>query len=186
MIMPSTPATVPSLEIRSRSSALGINYGFHRSPLGRCLVGLSDGRICYLAFVTASDREMLADLAARWPAAGLSEAAEATGRIVEDLFSDSGANSVGLLVSGTPFQIDVWEALLQIPAGTVSSYAAIARRVGRPRATRAVGTAIGANPISWLIPCHRVVRSDGSLGGYRWGLKAKRACLDYEKRQIAI
>ena len=95
-----------------------------------------------------------------------------------------GSEKLQLLVCGTLFQIQVWRALLLIPWGSVATYSQMAERVGRPRAVRAVGTAIGANPIAWLIPCHRVLRSDGQLGGYRWGLERKRACLDYEKQQL--
>lgn len=172
------------LGVCAKSSRMTIDYGFHRTPLGRCLLGISVGSVCYLAFVTTGDRELLEDLAARWPGADLHEEPEATGEMIERIFNDSNGDGFELLVGGTSLQVDVWQALLGIPEGTVCSYADIAERVGRPKATRAVGTAIGANPIAWLIPCHRVVRSDGGLGGYRWGIERKKACLDFEKQHL--
>lgn len=125
---------------------------------------------------------MLADLSARWPGALLSESPEAVDATIAGVFSPvaSGDKAVRLLVRGTPFQVQVWAALLEIPPGRVGTYAEVARRVGRPKASRAVASAIGANRIAWLIPCHRVIRSDGQLGGYRWGPAMKKACLDYE------
>lgn len=161
-----------------------VDYGFHPTPLGRCLIGALEGRICHLAFApTGSDSQMLQDLSARWSGATLDSNCESTGRIMERVFSKtpSAEPATELMVRGTPFQVEVWKALLGIPHGTVRSYAEVAQSIGRPRAVRAVGTAIGANPIAWLIPCHRVIRSDGGLGGYRWGIAAKKACLDYEK-----
>ena len=161
-----------------------LGFGFHPTPLGRCLLAQSGDRICYLAFAPAGrDRERVQDLSRRWPAACLAEDSETTGRTVRRIFPEAGAKAapLKLLVRGTPFQIDVWQALLKIPPGDLRSYAEIALAVRRPKAVRAVGSAIGANPVAWLIPCHRVVRSDGGLGGYRWGLATKRACQAYEK-----
>ena len=95
-----------------------------------------------------------------------------------------GAGETRLLLSGGPFQIKVWEALMQIPSGHVTTYSDIAAAVGRPRAARAVGTAVGRNPISWIIPCHRALRRAGGLGGYHWGLGVKRAMLAYESARL--
>ena len=101
--------------------------------------------------------------------------------LVEELFKSERKKPLTLQVAGTPFQREVWQALLAIPRGTVTTYSDIANAIGRPKSARAVANAIGANPIAWLIPCHRVIRSDGSLGGYRWGLPRKQAMLAWEK-----
>lgn len=161
-----------------------ISYGFHPTPLGRCLIAETKGKICYLSFApTCSDEAILADLLKRWPGAQLGGESRSTAATAKRIFkkSDSTGGPIRLIVRGTQFQIAVWGALLEIPKGGVCTYADVARRVGRHKAVRAVGSAIGANPIAWLIPCHRVLRSDGGLGGYRWGLGAKQACLDFEK-----
>jgi len=137
-----------------------------------------------LAFAPAgSDSQILEDLAARWPGANLSPDLKRATMVVDSIFQPtrSSKGSIKLLALGTDFQIQVWQALLNIPYASLATYAEIAKAVGRPGASRAIGTAVGANPIAWLIPCHRVVRSDGGLGGYRWGLASKKACLAFEK-----
>lgn len=169
-----------------RKCELEIAYGFLPTPLGRCLIGETKERICYLAFAPeGQDREMLADLSRRWAGASLRSNQRQPARQINEIFpeSGSGAAPIKLLAQGTRFQVEVWRALLRIPTGGVQTYAGLARMIGRPKATRAVGTAIGANPIAWLIPCHRVIRSDGQLGGYRWGVATKKACLMYEKER---
>ncbi len=169
-----------------------IDYSFVETPLGHCLVGVTAGRICYLAFVpTAGESRALAGLARSWPGAALRARparADEMSSMLAAAFTPGtgGSGEMRLLVRGTPFQVQVWRALVAIPWGSVSTYAEVAQRVGRPRAVRAIGRAIGANPIAWLIPCHRVIRSDGQLGGYRWGLALKRACLDYEKQHMPV
>jgi len=178
---------LPKEAARANTQALAINYGFCETPIGRCLLGVCEGRICYLAFAPdGSDSEVLGDLAARWSGASLSQDVEVATMAMHSNFpaTESSSRVIKLLVQGTEFQIQVWQALLKIPYASLSTYAQVANAVGRPKATRAVGTAIGANPIAWLIPCHRVVRSDGGLGGYRWGLAAKKACLDFEKAAL--
>jgi AraC family transcriptional regulator of adaptative response/methylated-DNA-[protein]-cysteine methyltransferase len=124
----------------------------------------------------------VADLARRWPAAQLTRDDDAIAKSATRAFPESlrQGGPLALHVRGTNFQIRVWEALLRIPAGATTSYAAIATAVGNPRASRAVGSAVGANPISWLIPCHRVLRGDGGLGGYAWGPARKRSMLVWE------
>jgi O-6-methylguanine DNA methyltransferase len=169
-------------------SALKIKYGCHPTPLGRCLIGTAVGRICYLAFApSGTDPDLLQDLMSRWPGAMLVKNQKSTGRTMKSIFpkNQPSALPTGLLLRGTPFQVKVWKALLDIPQGETRTYADLARSIGRPRAVRAVGSAIGANLIAWLIPCHRVVRSDGGLGGYRWGIAAKQACLYFEKEEAA-
>jgi AraC family transcriptional regulator of adaptative response/methylated-DNA-[protein]-cysteine methyltransferase len=164
-----------------------IDYGFHATPVGPCLIGMIGHKVVYLAFVSGGTEErFLQDLARRWPGALLRPDAESARRLVSAVFEAEGVNAVDLtlLLRGTEFQIEVWRALLCLPMGSVRSYADVARSIGRPTATRAVAAAIGANPVAWLVPCHRVVRSDGKLGGYRWGAAMKQACLAYEERRF--
>jgi AraC family transcriptional regulator of adaptative response/methylated-DNA-[protein]-cysteine methyltransferase len=179
--------SVPPKAAKGKACELKIDYGFVQKPLGRCLIGEVGASICYLAFApTGSDSKMLADLAARWPGASLNHDPHRADKTSTVVFDQRGSADTGikLLVRGTCFQVEVWRALLGIPPGNVCTYAEVARRVGRPKATRAVGSAIGANPIAWLIPCHRVIRSDGQLGGYRWGVAMKKACLGFEKQSM--
>ena len=139
----------------------------------------TDRGLCGLAFAAETGRDAaMADLTGRWPRAHF---AEDRGRIapwVEAAFRGSGQTR--LLMIGGPFQIKVWEALLQVPTGHVTTYSDIAAAIGHPRAVRAVGTAVGRNPVSFLIPCHRALRKAGGLGGYHWGLDVKRAMLAWE------
>lgn len=151
------------------------------------LVGVSlarlSGGVCYLEFTDDDLEQALARLQARWPGAELVASEGQTAQTADGIFhrSQVGGSSLHLLVRGTNFQVQVWNALMRIPQGHLMDYAGVARWIGNPAATRAVGTAIGANPIAWLIPCHRVLRGDGSLGGYRWGTTRKSACLLYEQ-----
>lgn len=134
--------------------------------------------LCGLAFSAEMGREAaMADLAGRWPAARLTEDPDRVVPLAEAAFGGAGAD---LHLIGAPFQIKVWEALLRIPSGHVTTYSEIAQSIGHPAAVRAVGTAVGRNPISFLIPCHRALRKSGGLGGYHWGLPVKRAMLAWE------
>ena len=126
--------------------------------------------------------EAYEDLARRWPNASFRHDPDAIRPWVEAAFGKGGEARLALI--GAPFQIKVWEALLQIPSGHVTTYSEIARVVGNPKAVRAVGTAVGRNPVSWLIPCHRALRKSGGLGGYHWGLPVKRAMLAYEAARL--
>lgn len=154
----------------------------HPSPFGNCLLALTDRGICALAFLDSAESDAALDrLQKNWPKAALKQDPELTSQLVKCIFSESdGRQPLNLLVKGTNFQIKVWEALLRIPAGCVCSYEDIARRIGQPGATRAVGAAVGSNPVAWLIPCHRVIRKSGHTGGYRWGTARKKAMLDWE------
>lgn len=174
-------------EARRRGAGLEIAYGFHASPFGEALLLMTEGGICGLAFVdedAGQDRQVaLDDMMARWPRARFREAAQDTRELAACVFSSEGAHSdrtVPLVLIGTPFDLQVWQALLQIPIGQIVSYTQIAQQLGRPSASRAVGTANGRNPISFIVPCHRALRGDGSLGGYYWGLTRKRALIAWE------
>lgn len=158
-----------------------ISYGWFETPFGRALAMGTERGICGLAFVeeTGPDAAM-ADMTARWPAAQYVENAALLRADVDAAF---GGGETRLFLIGAPLQIKVWEALMHIPSGQVTTYSEIAHRVGAPRAVRAVGTAVGRNPVSWIVPCHRALRKSGGLGGYHWGLPVKRAMLAYEAAQ---
>ncbi|MBK8900199.1 MAG: methylated-DNA--[protein]-cysteine S-methyltransferase [Anaerolineaceae bacterium] len=171
-------------EFKQKGAGLTIQYGFHDSPFGECLIALTERGICGLQFVADSDREAaLAELKASWPQAAFVEDAEATRPYIGPIFNLSDAEerpSLPLYLKGTNFQIQVWQALLKIPAGTAVSYGTIAQMIGNPKASRAVGSAVGNNPVGYLIPCHRVIRQAGGLGDYRWGSSRKKAILGWE------
>ena len=171
-------------EVRRRGEGLVVRYGYHGSPFGECLLGSTDRGICALGFVDAGGRdETLDDLRSRWPRAIWQRDDQATRRLADRVFylaPARGDPALALHVHGTNFQVRVWEALLRVPEGALVTYGALARAVGDPRASRAVGSAVGANPISYLIPCHRVIRSTGVVGNYRWGSTTKKALIGWE------
>ncbi|MBC8084063.1 MAG: methylated-DNA--[protein]-cysteine S-methyltransferase, partial [Hymenobacter sp.] len=164
------------------AAGLDIRYGFHPTPFGECLLSLTDRGICGLTFQASTEQAAAVQaLHQQWPCARLRSAPAETGPVVQQLFAPTAASKpLALLLKGTNFQIKVWEALLRIPPGQVVSYAAVAAAVGRPGASQAVGGAVGANAIGYLIPCHRVIQQHGGLGGYRWGETRKQALLGWE------
>lgn len=158
-----------------------IRFGWFDSPFGEALVMGTDRGLCGLAFSEETGRaEAMDDMQSRWPNATYAEDPSALQADVDAAFR---GGETRLFLIGAPLQIKVWEALLQIPSGQVTTYSQIAQHVGSPRAVRAVGTAVGRNPISWIVPCHRALRKSGGLGGYHWGLPVKRAMLAYEAAQ---
>lgn len=159
-------------------AGLEIRYGFAPSPFGEAMVMATGRGLCGLAFTEETGRDAaLEDMRARWPKATCIEDANHIAPLAAAAFGGRGAS---LHLIGAPFQIKVWEALLRIPSGHVTSYSQIAAAIGHPRAVRAVGTAVGRNPVAFLIPCHRALRKSGGLGGYHWGLPVKRAMLAWE------
>jgi len=166
-------------EFARKGAGLSIRYGWFDSPFGEALAMGTERGLCGLAFTSETGRQAaFDDLVARWPEADYIEDASAITPWVEAAFGLRGHTQLHMI--GAPFQIKVWEALLQIPSGHVSTYSDIAQAVGKPKAVRAVGTAVGRNPVSFLIPCHRALRKSGALGGYHWGLPVKRAMLAWE------
>ncbi len=162
---------------------LRIFWGWFESPFGPALVMGTEKGICGMAFAAETgESAAMEDLVGRWPRATFVEDPMMLRPWVLQAFGATHlANSdTPLFLIGAPFQIKVWEALLHIPSGHVTTYSELAGAVGHPRAVRAVGTAVGRNPISWLIPCHRALRKSGGLGGYHWGLPVKRAMLAWE------
>ncbi|MGN6517616.1 MAG: methylated-DNA--[protein]-cysteine S-methyltransferase [Rhizomicrobium sp.] len=166
---------------------LFIDYGFADCPFGRVLVMETAKGVCGLAFGNEGDEQrMLADMMSRWPNAMFHENAARSAETARKIFEHEGKQEIGLHLLGTPWQIKVWEALLAIPEGKVATYKSIAARMGDAKASRAVGTAVGRNPVSWLIPCHRVLGSDGALHGYHWGLVRKRSMLAMEAARAEL
>ncbi|MEM7614381.1 MAG: methylated-DNA--[protein]-cysteine S-methyltransferase [Pseudomonadota bacterium] len=158
---------------------LVIRWAWTESPFGEALVMATARGICGLAFCAETGRApAMADMRNRWPKATFVEDPQTVAPSAAALLNGSGEAQLHLI--GAPFQIKVWEALLQIPSGCVTTYSEIAGAIGNPKAVRAVGTAVGRNPISYLIPCHRALRKSGALGGYHWGLGVKRAMLAWE------
>jgi AraC family transcriptional regulator of adaptative response/methylated-DNA-[protein]-cysteine methyltransferase len=166
-------------EFKQGGEGLTIRFGFSQSPFGEALIGWTERGICAVEFVSGRT-EALKRLRQRWPKAAL-KAGNARAQ-AKKIFSSS---RQPLVVSGTPFQVKVWEALLRIPTGKAVSYGELAKAVGKPKAARAVGSAVGSNSIAYLIPCHRVLRSAGVAGEYRWGASRKKAILAWESAAAA-
>jgi AraC family transcriptional regulator of adaptative response/methylated-DNA-[protein]-cysteine methyltransferase len=168
-------------------AGLTIFWGWFESPFGPTVVMGTEKGICGMGFAAETgEAAALEDLIARWPAARFVEDPMRLRPWVLAAFgaADARLETAPLYLIGAPFQIKVWEALLRIPSGHVTTYSEIAQSIGNPRAVRAVGTAVGRNPVSWLIPCHRALRKSGGLGGYHWGLPVKRAMLAYESARV--
>ncbi|MFK7744814.1 MAG: bifunctional helix-turn-helix domain-containing protein/methylated-DNA--[protein]-cysteine S-methyltransferase [Roseobacter sp.] len=176
-------------EFARKGAGLTIYWGWFESPFGPALVMGTEKGICGLGFCAEMGVDAtMEDLVSRWPNADFIEDPMMLRPWVLQVFGaeDGQLDKAPLFLMGAPFQIKVWEALLSIPSGHVTTYSEIADAVGSPRAVRAVGTAVGRNPISWLIPCHRALRKSGGLGGYHWGLPMKRAMLAYEAVQTEV
>ncbi len=171
-------------EFKARGQGLTITYGFHDSPFGECLIAQTGRGICWLSFVHNGSRTArLAELKDAWEKARLLEDPSGTRPLVARIYDPARwkrSNPIPVLVKGTNFQIKVWEALLRIPVGTVVTYEAIALHIGLPKAVRAVGNAVGKNPVSFVIPCHRVVRKTAEFGNYGGGPARKKAMLGWE------
>jgi AraC family transcriptional regulator of adaptative response/methylated-DNA-[protein]-cysteine methyltransferase len=171
-------------EFSRHGEGLSIAYGVHETPFGRAFIAVTRRGICRLSFLDPegidTHREGLIDT---WPRADVTEDGIKTASVIRSVFTDSATarSPLSVHVSGTNFQASVWRALLQIPPGEVRSYSQVASAVGKPSAVRAVGQAIGANPVAYLIPCHRVIRQNGELGGYHWGVTRKRAMQAWEQ-----
>jgi AraC family transcriptional regulator of adaptative response/methylated-DNA-[protein]-cysteine methyltransferase len=171
-------------------AGLEIAYGFHPTIFGSALLMATGRGLCGLAFgLEGEEQDLLADMRARWPNARFTRDESATASYARRIFSPSparGARSeIPIQLFGTPWQIKVWQALLAIPEGKLTTYRAIAETVCTERASRAVGAAVGRNPIALLIPCHRVIATSGALTGYHWGVNRKRALIAFEAARAA-
>ena len=170
-------------ELRNGGRRLKIRCGTASSPFGTVFVALTERGLCSLQFVDTEPLEdLIGGIAVSWPGADFVDDDAAAESIVRRIFERPVANRapISVQVKGTEFQIAVWRALLAIPEGRLAAYSDVAEAVGRPRAVRAVGSAVGANPCAFLIPCHRVIRRNGEIGGYRWGLTRKQAIHAWE------
>lgn len=166
-------------DYKRRGEGLAIQWGWHPSPFGEALVMQTERGLCGLAFATDNKAAVFANMAARWPAARIVEAPQETAALAAAVFGQNGQR-IPLHLSGTNFQIRVWEALLRIPDGNLVPYQWVAKAIGQPKAARAVGAAIGRNPVSFLIPCHRAILTSGYLRNYEWGLPRKMAMIGWE------
>ncbi|UCH85523.1 MAG: methylated-DNA--[protein]-cysteine S-methyltransferase [Candidatus Latescibacterota bacterium] len=171
-------------EYSARGKDVTIRYGRHKSPFGTCLLAVTRRGICGLSFHDdASCADGLEYLQHHWPKSKILRDQATTKSVFEQVFKDPGdpkRHRLTLHVKGTNFQIKVWEALLRVAPGQLCAYGDIARYIGRPNAVRAVGSAVGSNPVAWLIPCHRVITSMGTFGNYRWGPARKKAIIGWE------
>jgi AraC family transcriptional regulator, regulatory protein of adaptative response / methylated-DNA-[protein]-cysteine methyltransferase len=179
-------------DYKRRGEGLDMAYGFHASPFGEALLIATERGLAGLAFVDEDKQqtraEVLAEMMGRWPRARFAAAPERTAAFARLIFHPadwSRDRPVRLVLIGTDFEVRVWETLLKIPLGRAISYGDIACHLGRPAAARAVGSAVGRNPISFVVPCHRVLGADGSLTGYHWGLTRKRALIGWEAGRVA-
>ncbi len=165
----STDALTPG-EIRKHGAGVELHYGFGETPFGRALISWTGRGISFLGFCEETgDENVLRSLKKQWANAQFVEDSGAAQRWLDRVFDGSRDQPISVWLRGSPFQLKVWQALIRIPEGQHATYGQLATQIGHPGAARAAGTAIGANPVAWIIPCHRVIRQMGELGGYRWG-----------------
>ena len=175
-------------EFKRLGQGLTLDYGFHETPFGECLMAVTHRGICHLSFVEGPDRaEALSGMQDHWPESRLMENPNRTSQLVSKIFSlqnHHDSRPFHLLLKGTNFQVNVWRALLAIPSGRMVSYENLAAHIGRPKAFRAVANAVAANPLAYLIPCHRVIAKSGRIHKYRWGPTRKKAILGWEAAAV--
>jgi len=176
---------------KSGCAGLDMALGGHPTPFGTAVVAATAHGLAALAFVDEdSDRDVLevtAEMRVRWPAARFTQHPQTTQPYIDRIFDEevrSGARDVQVVMIGTDFEVRVWQALTKIPMGRAVSYGDLARYIGKPNAARAVGSAVGRNPLSFVVPCHRVLRGDGGLGGYHWGVTRKQAIIGWEAGRL--
>ena len=180
-----TLEAVTPQEYKLKGSGIHIDYGFHETPFGTCLLGATDRGICWLSFVAVGKepKTEMEKLKEHWYNSVFHQNQVLTSDFVDRVFGHEDTKAQGkihLLVKGTNFQVKVWEALLRLPMGRVTTYQNIAERIHNPKAMQAVGSAVGSNHIAYLIPCHRVIRKDGILGEYRWSASRKKSIIGWE------
>jgi AraC family transcriptional regulator of adaptative response/methylated-DNA-[protein]-cysteine methyltransferase len=168
-------------ELKLQGRGTVIRYGFSDTPFGKALLATTTRGICHLSFVEAGkEKSAMRELQMQWPDATLEQDDPRAVKIARQIWAGEGESAVEVSVSGTNFQLKVWQALVDLGGQARTTYTAIADAVGIRSGMRAVGNAVGANPVGWLIPCHSVLRKDGSLGGYQWGAERKRAMLAWK------
>lgn len=168
-------------EYKMGGAGLTIEYAMHDTPFGKAFIAITPRGICSFAFSQDIDKQ-LADISKKWPNAALFENRHSTNAVVEAMFKEQKRSTypISLHLSGTNFQINVWKALLQIPPTNLVSYSQVAKAIGHPNSARAVGLAVGQNPVAFVIPCHRVIQQSGEIGGYHWGTTRKLAIQAWE------
>jgi AraC family transcriptional regulator of adaptative response/methylated-DNA-[protein]-cysteine methyltransferase len=175
-------------EWKSGGEGLSVAYGFHPSTFGSALVMTTERGLAGLAFADPGEEEAaLDDMRGRWPKARYGEDKERTGAIARRIFDPTlwrPERPLRVVLIGTDFEVRVWETLLGIPMGRATTYSDVAAKLGRPKAARAVGAAVGKNPVSFVVPCHRVMGKSGDLTGYHWGITRKRAMLGWEAGRV--
>lgn len=186
-LLVSVDAMTPG-EFKSYGRGMRIHYGFHPTPFGTCLIAITARGVCHLSFLnrdrSAIRASLIQELRSAWPNADMRRHSPSTRKIVTKIFHRRRREKLALFLVGTRFRIKVWEALLKIPPGCVVSYHDVARSIDSPRASRAVGAAVGKNTVALLIPCHRVIRETGIVGDYRWGHVRKKALLAWESGRM--
>lgn len=176
-------------EYKEKGNGIRIEYGFHNTPFGECIIGVTGRGICHLSFLQEDNRSTaVEELERAWENAIVRENSRNTEMMASTIFNrrPGKQEKLSVLVKGTNFQVKVWNALLEVPYGNVTTYQSIARHIELPNALQAVGTAIGANPIAYLIPCHRIIRKNLIIGEYHWGPERKKAMLGWEMAKTAI
>lgn len=176
-------------DYKRKGAGLTMTYGFHDSPFGRALIMTTRHGVAGIAFADGEDEEesVLSDMTARWPLAGYTRDDAGTAPQAARIFDPArwrAEDPLKLVLIGTDFEVKVWETLLKLPMGRAVTYSDIAAHVCTPKAARAVGSAVGRNPISFVVPCHRVLRKDGNLGGYHWGVTRKQAIIGWERGRL--
>lgn len=171
-------------QFASLGRELVIRYGIHPTPFGDALIAITERGICHVSFTLGYADVAVTRLKSQWPKADFHHDAIVTKPIIDRIFGNQVSDTpMKVMLKGTPFQIKVWEALLTIPAGHLTTYGGIAEMIGHPNASRAVGSAVGDNPIAYLIPCHRVIRREGKIGNYYYGGTMKTAMIGWERAQ---
>ncbi|MDF2190182.1 methylated-DNA--[protein]-cysteine S-methyltransferase [Paraflavitalea sp. CAU 1676] len=176
-------------EYKEKGSGILIEYGFHNTPFGECIIGVTGRGICHLSFLQEGNRSAaIEELEAAWERAQVRENSRNTELMASAIFhrKPGEQEKLSVLVKGTNFQVKVWNALLEVPYGAVSTYQSLAKHIEQPNALQAVGSAVGANPIAYLIPCHRIIRKNLIIGEYHWGTERKKAMLGWEMSKTAI
>ena len=178
-------------DYKRRGEGLEIIWGYHASPFGNALIMATERGVAGLAFADDEGEEdaILEDMMRRWPAANFIHAPERTEHYAKRIFTPElwqKSSPLKIVLIGTDFEVRVWDALLKLPMGHAITYSDLANHVCTPAAARAVGSAVGRNPISFVVPCHRVMRKDGGLGGYHWGVTRKQAIIGWEAGRVAL
>ncbi len=186
-----TLEAVTPQEYKLSGSGIAVEYGFHETPFGTALVGVTERGVCWLSFLPndATHAQELEQMKEHWHQSVFRQNQARTLAVIESVFGShdpSQPKKLHLFVKGTNFQVKVWEALLRLPMGSVTTYQGIAEQIHNPKAMQAVGSAVGSNHIAYLIPCHRVIRKDGILGEYRWSAPRKKSIIGWEMAKAGV